>query len=62
VDKGIGMAFPLFAAVIALFIGSAEEAASVLPCVFDAGVVDVSAFAFELRADGVFAIGGFTAI
>ena len=51
-----------FAAVIALFIGSAILTASVLPCVFDAGIADVSAFVFELRADGVFAIGGFTAI
>jgi len=56
------MAFQLFAAVVALFIGSAEFATAILPGMFYACVVDVSAFAFELRADGVFAIGMFAAV
>jgi hypothetical protein len=62
VDKGIGVAFQLFAAVIALFIGSAEFATAILPAVFDACVVDVSFLVFELCAYGVFTICMFAAV
>lgn len=56
------MAFEITSAIIALFIGSAILTASSFPSMFYACVVNVSAFAFELGADRVFAIGGFTAI